>query len=460
MITVSRPRQPRPLVVLATGVLLVVATSAVSWLAQPAATDVPSIPTTARADDLTPAAPPAGATERILERYAGAIRAWTTSLEASSANYLAATNLGIVYAGRARLTGDLADYQRALEAADRAVALDATYLPAIELRASVLLSLHEFTRARDEARRVLDQEPGALQALAVIGDASLELGDLDAARVAYETLAERASSAPAWSRLAHLSFIEGDREWAVALVHNSMAATPTRLGSEEAAFYAYQLGELLRSAGQVEEAAVAYGTALESLPDHIPATAALARVREAQGRRDEAITLLTAATARLPQPELVAMLGDLYALAGDAEAAEGQYALVERIGAVGEATGSVYDRQLVLFAADHDRGLEVAVARAEAGVIDRQDIYAYDALAWALYKSGRLDEAATASERALVLDTPDPRLAYHAGMIAAARGDAETARRLLEQAVAGSAYLPPLQVPVAEATLASLGAAK
>lgn len=460
MITISRPRQPRLLVALATGALLVAATSATSWLASRAPTDLPSIPTIARADDLAPAVPPAGATERILQRYAGAIRAWTASLEANSANSLAATNLGIVYAGRARLTGDVADYQRALEAADRAVALDPTDLAAIELRASVLFALHEFTTARDEAQRVLDQEPGALQALAVVGDASLELGDLDAARAAYEALAELAPSAPAWSRLAHLSFIEGDREWAIALVQNSMAAAPTSPGSEEAAFYAYQLGELLRSAGRVNEAAVAYETALDSLPEHVPATAGMARVREAQGRRDEAIALLTAATARLPQPELVAMLGDLYALAGDGAAAERQYALVERIGAVGDATGSVYDRQLVLFAADHERALDAALVRAEAAVGDRQDIYAYDALAWALYKAGRLDEAAAAAARALAYDTPDPRLAYHAGMIAAARGDVETAGRLLERAVAGSAYLPPLQVPIAEAALAALRGAK
>ena len=94
-------------------------------------------------------------------------------------------------------------------------------------------------------------------------------------------------------------------------------------------------GELHRSAGQLAEAEAAYEQALEMLPGHIPATAGLARIREAQGRRAEAITLLEAATARLPQPELVAALGDLYALAGDAAAAERQYALVERIGEVG-----------------------------------------------------------------------------------------------------------------------------
>jgi len=54
------------------------------------------------------------------------------------------------------------------------------------------------------------------------------------------------------------------------------------------------------------------------------------------------------------------------------------------------------------------------------------------------------------------LGTRDPRLAYHAGMIAAAQGRTDDARSLLTAALGGAAYLPPLQVPVLEATLAGL----
>ena len=100
------------------------------------------------------------------------------------------------------------------------------------------------------------------------------------------------------------------------------------------------------------------------------------------------------------------------------------------------------------------------MAVAAAALTDRQDIYAYDALAWALYKADRLDEAAAAAAEALALGTPDPRLAYHAGMIATARGEIDDARQLLQRAVAGAAYLPPLQAPIASAALASLGEAQ
>ncbi len=455
MTTLVHPFGVRLPLLLGAGAVLVAATYLGGALT--ATPPPPAAPPAAAIEpELAPVAPAAGPIEGLLDRYDRAIRAWSASVEANGANYLAATNLGLTYAGRARLTGDLADFQRALEAADMALVGSPTHLPARELRATVLFALHDFAAARDEAQAVWEAEPGALQALAVVGDASLELGDLDRARSAFATLGEQEPSPPVWSRLAHLAFVEGDLARATELAETAVAGTQGEVGLEEAAFYSFQLGELYRAAGRTTDAAAAYEQALEILPDHVPATAGLARVREAQGRRAEAITMLESATARLPQPELVAALGDLHALAGDDAAAEAQYALVDRIGEVAAATGSVYDRQLILFAADHDRDVASAVSRAEAALSERHDIYAYDTLAWALFRAGRLDEAAVAAESALALGTPDPRLAYHAGMIAAGRGETAVARELLSAAVAGAAYLPPLQVPVAEGALAAL----
>jgi hypothetical protein len=58
----------------------------------------------------------------------------------------------------------------------------------------------------------------------------------------------------------------------------------------------------------------------------------------------------------------------------------------------------------------------------------------------------------------MALGTPDPRIAYHAGLIAVARGDAAAALPLLTLAVDGSAALPPLQAAAARDALAALEA--
>jgi tetratricopeptide (TPR) repeat protein len=459
LITAPRLRLVRPRLVgiVVAAAILIAGSYAAAWLTRlplPGAGATPASP----AASLDPAGTPlAGRDERLLARFDRAIAAWNANVSSNPGDYISATNLGTTYVGRARLTGDLADYERALAAADRALEIDAGYLPARGLRATVLFALHDFGGALAEAQATRDQDPSNIQALATIGDASLELGNVDAARAAYAELGRLAPSAPVFSRLAHLAFIEGDADRATGLAQQAVDAVAGEPPSETTAFYAFQLGELYRAGGDVADAAAAYEQSLDDLPSYVPAMAGLARVREAQGRRAEAITLLEEATARLPQPDLVAALGDLYALAGDPAAAERQYALVERVGQVGAATGSVYDRQLVLFAADHDRGLVEAVARARAELAVRQDIYAHDALAWALFKAGELEEARTEAAAALGLGTQDPRLAYHAGMIAAALGQTDEALRLLTAAYDGAAYLPPIQMPVLEAALAKLG---
>jgi tetratricopeptide (TPR) repeat protein len=420
-----------------------------------------STPTVATANLPAPIddpAPPAGRFERLMVRYDGAIKAWNESLAASAANFIAATNLGTVYVGRARLTGDLADYSRALTAVGRALRVNPTYLPARQLRATILFAVHDFVGARDEARAILAGAPDQLQALATLGDASLELGDLQVARDSYAVIDGKAASPPVWSRLSHLAFIEGDLDRAIGLVQRAIDAMVDEPPSESTAFYQFQIGELYRARGETDAAAAAYQRALDDLPEYVPGMAGLARVREAQGRRDEAIALLKQATDRIPQPEMVSALGDLYALAGDALAAERSYALVDRIGAVARATGAAYNRQLVIFAADHDRDLPDALALARTELQVRKDIYGHDALAWVLFKSGDLAEAAAEAGAAMALGTPDPRIAYHAGMIAAAQGRNDDARRLLTRALAGAVALPPLQVPVAKAALAALGA--
>jgi tetratricopeptide (TPR) repeat protein len=384
---------------------------------------------------------------------------WEPRVAADPRDYLSALHLADAYLDRARATADLADLQRAQAVLAQAAqsAPDTTLV--VPRQAQVAFSLHEFLGAAALADQVLAGAPNDLTALAVAGDARLETGDLAGARAHYERLAAIAPSAPVWSRLARLAFLEAKPSTATTLVQRAIGDAEANGFSDDAAFYRNQLGELHRAAGELPAAAAAYASALKALPGYPAATMGLAMVRERQGRRTEAIALLEDATARLPTPEAVAALGDLYVLAGNAEAADRQYALVERIGEVARATGSVYDRQLVLFAADHDRDVSMAVTRARAELDMRPDIYAWDALAWALFHAGRLEEAADAAAHALVLGTPDPRLAYHAGMIAAARGEAETARQHLTRALAGAAYLPPLQVPIAERALAALGAA-
>jgi tetratricopeptide (TPR) repeat protein len=380
------------------------------------------------------------------------------SAAGTSPSHLDLIYLSDAYLDRSRATGDLGDLTRAEAALQQAAAVTPDPRLVEVRQALVAFSRHDWQRAEQLADRVLADDPNNLAALGLAGDLYLETGRVDAAHLRYAQLDGLASSPAVWTRLGRVAFLTGDPATAIRLVSRAAASALEEGSADAAAFYRFQLAELYRQTAQLDKAAAAYAQALDALPSYLPASVGLARTREAQGLRSGAIDLLERAVATLPQPETVAMLGDLYALSGDQEKADRAYALVDRIWEIARANGTVYDRQFNLFGADHDRGVADAVARARAELRIRPDVYGYDALAWALFKSGDIAAAGEAADQSLALGTPDPRLAFHAGMIAAAQGRTDAARALLQQAVGGAAMLPPLQVPVAEAALAMLEA--
>jgi len=110
-----------------------------------------------------------------------------------------------------------------------------------------------------------------------------------------------------------------------------------------------------------------------------------------------------------------------------------------------------------LFLLDHDRDVARVLRDARTDIATRRDVYGYDLLAWASYKSGRINDARTAATAALSQGTEDATLFYHAGMIAAAAGDSTSARSLIAKALELNPLFSPTQAAVARRTLAAFG---
>jgi len=175
---------------------------------------------------------------------------------------------------------------------------------------------------------------------------------------------------------------------------------------------------------------------------------------------DEGIQYLNQAVAIMPMPEFVIMLGELYQVAGQQEAAEGQYQLVAVIEKLYRANGVDMDMEIALFHADHDQQLEETVVLARQAYANRPSIHAADVLAWTLYKTGKYEEAQKYSEEALQLETKDALKLFHAGMIALELGDKSQAREYLEQALAINPHFSILYTEEARRTLETLNAAE
>ena len=395
-----------------------------------------------------------------LGRIQADIAFWSGRLKAHPNDFVSAEKWGETEVDLARATGDVTAYLRAGAAFDEALRLYPDMPAARGFKGAVLVSLHKFTDAAALARTTLAETANDPTALATLGDASLELGDVPAARNAYERLASAAPSAAADARLSHLAFITGDTATAIRLARAAVAASVDEEATgERAAFYHYQLAETLIGTGDRAAAEAVYRQALASDPGSFLAHAGLAHALAAAGDLDGAITELSAAIAIVPLPESLARRGDLYTLrngSGDAARAKKDYDLVTFEASLAGEASYVYDRTLVLYLANHGTDPDHAVALAQAELTVRKDAYGYDALAWALLAAGRPAEADTAMTSAVAFGTKDAKLDYHAGMIALALGQTDRARTSLQAALALDPGFDPLQAARARRALADL----
>ena len=456
----------RSIAILTAAIAITVAGTASSWspelfgtnpdrpAAQPAATTLPA------RIDAPVTIPGAGAVlpaPGSVAQLDHNIAAWTLNLEANPQDFLSATNLAILYHARARLTADLADHERALEAARVAIAIAPNQGAARSLEAAILYSLHDFRGAFDAADRLVTEDPTQYGALATRADASLELGNLDAARADLATLVAMAPSPAVDVRRARMAEVTGDLDGAIALARTARDAVAADGG--DTGFYEYALAEYLRNAGLAGAASTGYAAAVQLRASDLGALLGLARIQAFDGDLDAAIATLGSAVAIAPTPEAEALLGDLLTsrnAPGDPAAARAAYGTVRLTRTLSALAGSVYDRTLIRFELDHGGVTGAIVGQARSALLDRTDFGAHDLLAWALYRTGASDEAWTEITAAMSTGAADARTLFHAGAIAAARGDTIAASGWLQHAVDLGPALDPIERSEAMTILAQL----
>lgn len=447
------PRAPRllrsPNLLLPLGATIVVLGSAL--LSLPANGQQPRPSSAAVQDPVTQPEPPAAGTGVGTADPADTdnrIAFWQQRIRANPSSDVQYVYLGELYMQKGRETGDVANYALAEQALRQALALYSGNAAARADLARNLVTLHRWREAIAEGTSLLRSDRHALGAVAIVGDASLEIGDIDTATAAFESLHEKADSPAVTIRLARLAFLRGATDDAIRLADEAAAdAASLNASAEEQAFDLYVAGEYRWNKGDVAGADAQYQASLRVFPSYYLSLAGRGRVAFANGNLDDAIAFHRSAIAIVPKPELLAYLGDLYALRGDAAAAERQYEAVDFIAKLGDTRAQVYNRELALFDATHLRNATDgadAVRLAQAELVDRRDIYGYDALAWALYRAGRAAEAADLVTKALALNTQDPRLLHHAGMIEVATGNEAEGRAHLAQALALNPAFDPL----------------
>jgi len=365
--------------------------------------------------------------------------------------------LASLYLQRARETGSPQDFDRAESFAARSIAMRSAHnAETYGLLTTARLARHDFLGARKSARALFDADSANPSARAQLGEVELELGNYRRAAQLFASVARDVGKPTIAARVARWYEITGRSDRARTLLrHGARSLTQGMdVPREQVAWFHYRLGELEMRAGRFEVADSVLRHALAVFPDDYRALGALSRLSAMRGQWNAAVEYGAKAIAIQLDPSTLGTMSDAYSALGDSVQAR-SFADAMATSALSEP-GSIH-RAWGLFLLDHDRDVQRVLAGAQADLAIRTDVYAYDLVAWALYKSGRVVEAANAARAALAQGTEDPQLFYHAGMIAIAAGDSAEARALLTRAVALNPTFSPTQARVARAALATLG---
>jgi tetratricopeptide (TPR) repeat protein len=344
--------------------------------------------------------------------------------------------LGQLYFRHAKEADDLPFYSKAAKTLEEAVRIQPEYLtPKIHL-AAVLASQHRFKEGLDLVTEVLARDSELPLALAVAFDCQLELGRYEVAKTTLDNLLELEQSAPVQARAARYAELMGDTDKAISLLKRSIADLEAReVSAKDTNWYRWRIAELLLSRGELAQASPWLNDVLAVDASDSAALFSLVEVQRANGDKDAAIKTTQKIIDLYNAPPAMALMGDIYAEAGDHATAETWFNKTEA--AMREemvVAGDAHAREVALFFADHDRNLPEALTLAEKDLERRQDIYSFDTLAWCQLKNGKTTEAVESMRKSLKLGTQDANLFYHAGQILAAAGENAESEAMLARA--------------------------
>ncbi len=367
------------------------------------------------------------------------------------------TQLAARFLQRGRKSGSYADFERAEDAARGALEKRTQNNgAAFSLLVSALLAQHRFEEAAEVARQLVAGNPDIPVYRASLGEVELELGNYDAARLAFDSIALERRSLSIAPRLARWAELRGDTAAARASLYRAaqLAHDEGGLNDADLAWFDLRVGDFELRNGDVAAAEKALLRGLSVAPNDYRILAALARLHAVKHDWPAAIKYGESSIAVSLDPATLGILSDSYLALGDT-AKSADYLRTMEV-AVGLQPGA-FHRAWSIFLLDHGRRINEVYANVKEEARTRHDVYGHDLLGWALYRRGKYSEARTEMANAMKVGTQDALIFYHAGMIERAAGDNTRAAELLQRALRVNPYFDITHPVSARATLDSIG---
>jgi len=334
---------------------------------------------------------------------------------------------------RASLSGRMEHFEQAAEAVDRALSERGNKEDICLLKANLALRFHRL----DAVKQTLEMAPalaGRAEGQLLLADMDLQEGRWDEAANAYETLIATDATWDRLARLAHLKGKLGEFDEAETLYLRA----EDELTAKQMLSFAWleiQRGLIMFQRGRDRQALLHYQRADSAYPGHWFVAEHLAELLAAQERFDEAIPMLREVVARTDKPELKQALGEMYRSAGLEELARPWFKTALEIYQSSVVRGDVhYFHHLADYYSgpgnDPERALEWAMKDLEL----RSNPLTQTAVAWELYRIGRLDEAVSLIMRALEPGVRDAMIFRTAAEILEAAGQNQASLQYASEA--------------------------
>lgn len=378
--------------------------------------------------------------DMVQNQYADALNA----LKKKRDDHESAIKMVQVFINEARVTGEHGHYYpAALKVLNEILSNKPTdqdiEFQVRSLKASVLLSQHDFAEALVEAKegvRLYSYNAGIYGSLT---DAYVELGDYENAVKTVDKMMSIRPDLRSYSRISYLREIHGDVPGAIEAM--KLAVSAGYPGYEQTAWTRLTLGNLYESQGKLDEAEGQYNTILQNRPNYPFAVGALAGIAEKRGDLKKAESLLKEACAIIPEFGFYVQLAALYQSTNrKAEAdkllAEIWVMLQDDVDS-GHNMNLEYTQIYLDLVGDYDKALEYALKeyKKRPNNIDVNKLVAI-----AYYKKGDYDIAQQHIEKASVTNSKNQELILVKGLTSIKLGQKIAGEKFLKIAMKTNPY--------------------
>lgn len=340
------------------------------------------------------------------------------------------------YMLEARVTGEHGHYfPAALEIINQALARaqspDDLY-QAHFLKASVLLSLHQFDQALKHGREALAHNPHSALVYGVLVDAQVELGNYEQAVAMADKMVSLRPDLRSYARVSYVREIHGDVAGAIEAM--KMAVDAGLPGNEDKAWCRLTLGNLYASYGDLPNAELQYALALEERPGYPFAMEGMALLARKKEDPAAAMDWLNQACQLIPEVSFYQEKASLFQELGKTDSSElmiGEVlAMLEDDEAHGHNMGLAFAEVYRDFIQDYPQALVYAKKEWE----QRPDNIETNQLMASIYwKLGDVEKANMHIQKARSTGAEDPELLCLAGLIEGAGGNLSQAQALIKR---------------------------